>query len=92
MSAKHPVIAITGSSGAGTSTVKKSFEHIFRRESILAAVIEGTPLPDLPARQRFLKARVPHLVDLDLEDHIVRVFGVTGEGIVDRVPEFLLLR
>ena len=41
MSAKHPVIAITGSSGAGTSTVKKSFEHIFRRESILAAVIEG---------------------------------------------------
>ncbi len=41
MSVKHPVIAITGSSGAGTSTVKKSFEHIFRRESILAAVIEG---------------------------------------------------
>jgi phosphoribulokinase len=41
MSAKHPVIAITGSSGAGTSTVKKSFEHIFRRESILSAVIEG---------------------------------------------------
>ena len=41
MSVKHPVIAITGSSGAGTSTVKKSFEHIFRREKILAAVIEG---------------------------------------------------
>jgi phosphoribulokinase len=41
MSAKHPVIAITGSSGAGTSTVKRSFEHIFRREKINAAVIEG---------------------------------------------------
>jgi phosphoribulokinase len=41
MSAKHPVIAITGSSGAGTSTVKRSFEHIFRRESINATVIEG---------------------------------------------------
>ena len=41
MSAKHPVIAITGSSGAGTSTVKRSFEHIFRRENISAAVIEG---------------------------------------------------
>ena len=41
MSAKHPVIAITGSSGAGTTTVKNSFEHIFRREHILAAVIEG---------------------------------------------------
>ncbi|MCL2340114.1 MAG: phosphoribulokinase [Proteobacteria bacterium] len=41
MSAKHPVIAIAGSSGAGTSTVKRSFEHIFRRESITAAIVEG---------------------------------------------------
>jgi phosphoribulokinase len=41
MSRKHPVIAITGSSGAGTSTVTKTFEHIFRRESINAAIVEG---------------------------------------------------
>lgn len=41
MSQKHPVIAITGSSGAGTSTVKSSFEHIFRREELTAAVVEG---------------------------------------------------
>jgi len=41
MSQKHPVIAVTGSSGAGTSTVKTSFEHIFRREKLNAAVIEG---------------------------------------------------
>jgi phosphoribulokinase len=41
MSIKHPIIAVTGSSGAGTSTVKRSFEHIFRREKITAAVIEG---------------------------------------------------
>jgi phosphoribulokinase len=41
MSAKHPVIAVTGSSGAGTTTVKRSFEHIFHRETIRAAVIEG---------------------------------------------------
>ena len=41
MSVKHPVIAITGSSGAGTSTVTKSFQHIFRRENVEAAVIEG---------------------------------------------------
>ena len=32
MSVKHPIIAITGSSGAGTSTVMQSFQHIFRRE------------------------------------------------------------
>jgi phosphoribulokinase len=41
MSRKHPVIAVTGSSGAGTSTVKVAFEHMFRREGIKPAVIEG---------------------------------------------------
>jgi phosphoribulokinase len=41
MSIKHPVIAVTGSSGAGTTTVKNAFEHIFRREEIKAAVVEG---------------------------------------------------
>ena len=41
MSAKHPVIAVTGSSGAGTTTVMKSFQRIFRREGIRAQVVEG---------------------------------------------------
>lgn len=41
MSAKHPIVAVTGSSGAGTTTVMRSFEHMFRRENIKAAVIEG---------------------------------------------------
>ena len=41
MSAKHPIITITGSSGAGTTSVKRIFEQIFRRESIEAAFIEG---------------------------------------------------
>jgi phosphoribulokinase len=41
MSAKHPVIAVTGSSGAGTTTVKNAFEHIFFREKISPLVIEG---------------------------------------------------
>jgi len=41
MSRKHPIIAVTGSSGAGTTTVMKSFAHIFRREGIKAQVIEG---------------------------------------------------
>ena len=41
MSAKFPVIAITGSSGAGTTTVTRTFQHIFRREHIQPAVIEG---------------------------------------------------
>ncbi|PLX35439.1 MAG: phosphoribulokinase [Hyphomicrobiales bacterium] len=41
MSTKHPVIAVTGSSGAGTTTVKNAFTHIFQREKVLAAVVEG---------------------------------------------------
>lgn len=41
MSKRFPVIAITGSSGAGTTTVKTTFEKIFAREKISAAFIEG---------------------------------------------------
>lgn len=41
MSIKHPVIAITGSSGAGTSTIMRTFQHIFRREKISATLVEG---------------------------------------------------
>jgi phosphoribulokinase len=41
MSERHPIIAITGSSGAGTSSVTRTFEAIFRRENVRAAVIEG---------------------------------------------------
>ena len=41
MSVKNPIIAVTGSSGAGTTTVKNAFEHIFRRENITPGIIEG---------------------------------------------------
>ena len=41
MSQKHPIVAVTGSSGAGTSTVKHAFEQIFTREAITPVVIEG---------------------------------------------------
>jgi phosphoribulokinase len=41
MSQKHPIISVTGSSGAGTSTVRHTFEQIFRREGVTAAMIEG---------------------------------------------------
>jgi phosphoribulokinase len=41
MSVKHPIIAITGSSGAGTTSVTKTFQHIFRREKVHAGIVEG---------------------------------------------------
>ncbi len=41
MSIAHPIISVTGSSGAGTTSVRHTFEKIFRREKINAAFIEG---------------------------------------------------
>ncbi len=41
MSLKHPIVAITGSSGAGTTSVTRTFQHIFRRDGVAAAVVEG---------------------------------------------------
>ncbi|MBI5436752.1 MAG: phosphoribulokinase [Nitrosomonadales bacterium] len=51
MSRKHPVIVVTGSSGAGTTTAKRAFENIvrreFRRDAVNVAVIEGDSLHSL---------------------------------------------
>ncbi len=41
MSVKHPIISVTGSSGAGTTSVKETFDRIFLREGIRATAIEG---------------------------------------------------
>jgi phosphoribulokinase len=41
MSVKHPIISVTGSSGAGTTSVKETFDRIFLREGIKATAIEG---------------------------------------------------
>lgn len=41
MSKTHPIISVAGSSGAGTTTVKGTFEQIFRREKVNAAFVEG---------------------------------------------------
>jgi phosphoribulokinase len=41
MSERHPIIAITGSSGAGTTSVTRTFESIFRRDGVKAVIIEG---------------------------------------------------
>ncbi|MGQ0455712.1 MAG: phosphoribulokinase [Hyphomicrobium sp.] len=41
MSIKHPIISVTGSSGAGTTSVRQTFEQIFRRENVRAAFVQG---------------------------------------------------
>jgi phosphoribulokinase len=41
MSAKHPIVAVTGSTGAGLSTVRHVFKEIFKRLGIRPAIVHG---------------------------------------------------
>ncbi|OBC08896.1 phosphoribulokinase [Mycobacterium sp. 852013-50091_SCH5140682] len=41
MSRAHPIISVTGSSGAGTTSVMRTFQQIFRREDVNVAYVEG---------------------------------------------------
>jgi phosphoribulokinase len=90
MSLKHPVIAVTGSSGAGTTTVKRAFENIFRREGITAAVVEGDSLHSLD-RKAFRTAVAEAAKDCNYSfshfgpeanhfDKIEEMFKVYGEA------------
>src|SRR5450759_1393558 len=56
MSERNPIIAITGSSGAGTTSVTRTFENIFRREGVTAAVIEGDSFHRFDRQEMKLKA------------------------------------
>jgi phosphoribulokinase len=56
MSERHPIIAITGSSGAGTSTVTRTFSAIFRREGVRAAIVEGDSYHRYDRKEMKLKA------------------------------------
>ena len=76
MSKQYPVIAVTGSSGAGTSTVKTAFEHIFRRLDLSASIIEGD------SYHKFDRA--------GMRDAITRA-GERGENISHFGPEANLL-
>ena len=73
MSKRHPVVAITGSSGAGTSTVKSSMEHIFRRDGINAVIVEGDSF------HRYDRTEMQRQVELaQKEGRILRHFGPAG--------------
>ncbi len=93
MSTKHPIIAVTGSSGAGTTTVMKSFQHIFRREGIKAQTIEGDSFHryDRKAMREKMKqaeaAGNKHLSHFGPENNLFaelealfRGYGETGRG------------
>ncbi len=93
MSRKHPIISVTGSSGAGTSTVKSTFDQIFRREGISAVSIEGDAFHrfDRAAMKAKLEARkaagdetFSHFSydanELAALEGVFRDYGATGLG------------
>ena len=92
MSDKHPIIAITGSSGAGTTTVRTAFEHIFFREQIKPCVIEGDGFhryDRYEMRQQVTRARAerrnlshfgPQANHLDKLEDLFREYCQTGSG------------
>jgi phosphoribulokinase len=93
MSVKHPVIAITGSSGAGTSSVTKSFQHVFRREKLSAAIIEGDSFHkyDRKSMKEAAAAQAkkgnnnfshfgPEANELGELENLFRTYGETGSG------------
>ena len=93
MSKKHPVVVVTGSSGAGTTTVKRAFEHIFKRENLNAAVIEGDSFHSL-GRVEFKEAMQkaekegnnhfshfgPEANDFAALANLFKTYGKTGSG------------
>ena len=93
MSKKHPVVVVTGSSGAGTTTVKRAFEHIFTREHLNAAVIEGDSFHSL-GRAEFKAAMQkaeaagnksfshfgPEANDFEALANLFKTYGKTGKG------------
>jgi phosphoribulokinase len=92
MSKKHPIVAVTGSSGAGTTTVKRAFEHIFYRDGIKAAVIEGdsfhrydrvemkAEMARAAQEQRNLSHFGPEANRFDLLEGLFRNYGESGTG------------
>ncbi|GAB4478618.1 MAG: phosphoribulokinase [Burkholderiaceae bacterium] len=99
MSTKHPIIAVTGSSGAGTTTVMKSFQHIFRREGIRAQIVEGDSFHRYDrkgmraamaeaerAGNRHFSHFGPEANLLDELENLFRTYGESGRG---RVRKYL---
>jgi len=93
MSIKHPVVAVTGSSGAGTTTVKRAFESIFRREGLTPCVIEGDSFHSLnrvefreavkqaeAAGNRSFSHFGPEANHFDKLAELFKTYGETGSG------------
>lgn len=93
MSKKYPIISVTGSSGAGTSTVKGTFDQIFRREGVKSVSIEGDAFhrynriemkleneKRLAAGDRSFSHFSYEANELKELENVFRTYGETGKG------------
>ena len=92
MSVKHPIIAITGSSGAGTTTTTNAIRHIFRNLSVNAAVVGGDSFhrftrPEMEVEIRKAQEQGRHISyfgpkanDFELLESLFREYGSSGTG------------
>lgn len=96
MSARHPIIAVTGSSGAGTSTARRVFERLFDRLGVKAAYVEGDSFHAYDREQMgsaIERARIrgenfshfgPGANHLDKLEQLFRSYSETGTGMARR--------
>ncbi|CAD6543552.1 Phosphoribulokinase, chromosomal [Paraburkholderia hiiakae] len=92
MSIKHPIVAVTGSSGSGTTTVMNSFQHIFRREKLKAQIVEGDAfhrhdrvamriaMKEAEEKRQQFSHFGPAANVLDRLEDLFRQYGATGKG------------
>ncbi len=92
MSERHPVVVVTGSSGAGTSSARQAFEYVFDREGIKAASVGGDgfhryerPEMDRVVEQAAAEGRnVTHFGPegnlFDELENLFKEYGETGRG------------
>lgn len=92
MSSRNPIIAVTGSSGAGTSTTTESFEHIFRTLGITSAKVEGDSFHRFSRQEMDLEKRKAReegrnisyfgdqANDFDALERLFKDYSETGKG------------
>lgn len=92
MSARHPIIAVTGSSGASTTTTSSAFEQIFRHKGVRAALVQGDafhrftrPEMDVAIRKaaeqgRHISYFGPQANDFAMLENFFREYSRDGSG------------
>lgn len=96
MSSRYPIIAVTGSSGAGTSKTTESFEHIFRSLGCNAANVEGDSFHRFSRQEMDLEKRkadednrnISYFGDIandfDALERLFKDYSETGQGKIRR--------